>query len=153
MQRWLPGHATGHWFAGRPVMETANDYRQGLFNGDIGIALPDRQGQLRVWFADSAGTFRAFASVRLPVHETAWAMTIHKSQGSEFERVLLLLPEDENAQILGRELLYTGITRARSQLDIMGRLRYCVQLCTRRWLPPPASAGACRPPVSHPANS
>ena len=122
MLHLLPAQNNGQWFAGRPVMVTENDYRQGLFNGDIGICLPDAQGQLRVWFADSQGSYRSFASVRLPSHETAWAMTIHKSQGSEFEQVLLLLPEDEDSQILGRELLYTGITRARSRLDIMGRL-------------------------------
>ncbi len=123
------------WYAGRPVMVTQNDYRQGLFNGDIGITLPAANGQLRVWFADNAGSgFRAFASVRLPAHETAWALTIHKSQGSEFDQVLLMLPENEDAQILGRELLYTGITRARSGIDIMGKLAV-LQAALRHSLP------------------
>ena len=102
-------------------MVVENDYRQRLFNGDIGITLPSADG-LRIWFADSnTGGFRAIAPVRLPAHETAWAMTIHKSQGSEFERVLLLLPEQDDSQMLVRELLYTGITRAKQQIDIMGR--------------------------------
>ena len=100
------------WFVGRPVMVTQNDYRQNLFNGDIGLTLADCSGQLRVWFADQEG-FRAIAPIRLPAHETAWCMTIHKSQGSEFDEVLLILPENEDIQILGRELLYTGITRAK----------------------------------------
>lgn len=122
------------WFAGRPIMITENDYRQNLFNGDIGLTLPEMNGQLRVWFPEPNGGFRAFAPVRLPAHETAWAMTIHKSQGSEFEHVLLLMPEDAEAQILGRELLYTGITRARSQIDLMGK-EAVILAAVRRSLP------------------
>lgn len=79
-------------------MVTQNDYQQNLFNGDIGISLLDTQGQLKVYFAgEQAGQFRAIAPVRLPAHETAWAMTIHKSQGSEFDKVLLILPEAEES--------------------------------------------------------
>lgn len=121
LRKALPNRFQGAWFAGRPVMITENDYRQNLFNGDIGLTLVDANSQLRVWFPESNGGFRAFAPVRLPAHETAWAMTIHKSQGSEFEQVLLVLPEDAETQILGRELLYTGITRARRQIDLMGQ--------------------------------
>ncbi len=110
------------WFVGRPVMVTQNDYRQNLFNGDIGLTLADSSGQLRVWFADQEG-FRAIAPVRLSAHETAWCMTIHKSQGSEFDEVLLILPENEDIPILGRELLYTGITRAKKKIGILGKLR------------------------------
>ena len=119
--------ALGHyrpaqWFAGRPIMVTENDYRQRLFNGDIGLTLPDHTGQLKVWFVDTQhGGFRALSPVRLPRHETTWAMTIHKSQGSEFDKVLMLLPEQADARILVRELIYTGITRARKQLIIMGK--------------------------------
>lgn len=112
----------GSWFAGRPIMITKNDYRQELFNGDIGLTLPNEQGHWRVWFPNTEGGFRSFATVRLPAHETAWAMTIHKSQGSEFERVLLLLPEDTESLWLSRELLYTGITRARHKVEVMGEL-------------------------------
>lgn len=134
LRRVLPNRFQGAWFAGRPVMITENDYRQQLFNGDIGLSLADTNGQLRVWFAEPNGSFRAFAPVRLPAHETAWAMTIHKSQGSEFERVLLVLPEDAEAQVLGRELLYTGITRARSQIDLMGK-QTVILAAVRRSLP------------------
>lgn len=118
------GRRDGRWYSGRPVMITQNDYRQGLFNGDVGITLPDASGALRVYFPDNqeAGKFRSFAPVRLPVHETAWAMTIHKSQGSEFDRVLLLMPDHEASQMLGRELLYTGVTRAKRELFLMGTL-------------------------------
>ncbi len=129
----VSGQSSGQWYAGRPVMVTENDYRQNLFNGDIGITLPSSDGVLRVWFAESGG-FRPIATVRLPAHETAWAMTIHKSQGSEFGRVLLVLPDNEDAQILGRELLYTGITRARHRLDIMGR-QAVLQAALQRSLP------------------
>lgn len=134
LRRVLPNRFQGAWFAGRPVMITENDYRQNLFNGDIGLSLPDANGQLRVWFPEPNGGFRAFAPVRLPAHETAWAMTIHKSQGSEFEQVLLVLPEDAEAQILGRELLYTGITRARTQIDLMGK-ETVILAAVRRSLP------------------
>lgn len=118
------GRRDGRWYSGRPVMITQNDYRQALFNGDVGITLPDDSGALRVYFPDNqaAGQFRSFAPVRLPAHETAWAMTIHKSQGSEFERVLLLMPDHEASQMLGRELLYTGVTRAKRELFLMGTL-------------------------------
>lgn len=134
LRRSLPNRFQGAWFAGRPIMITENDYRQNLFNGDIGLTLPETTGQLRVWFPEPNGGFRAFAPVRLPAHETAWAMTIHKSQGSEFENVLLVMPEDAEAKILGRELLYTGITRARSQLDLMGK-ETVILAAVRRSLP------------------
>ena len=132
--RSLSTRLQNSWFAGRPIMITENDYRQNLFNGDIGLTLPEANGQLRVWFPEPNGGFRAFAPVRLPAHETAWAMTIHKSQGSEFEQVLLVLPEDAEAQILGRELLYTGITRARRQIDLMGK-EAVILTAVRRTLP------------------
>lgn len=105
------------WFAGRPVMVLANDYALQLFNGDIGLALPDAQGVLQVWFPQAGGGWRAVAPVRLPAHETAFAMTVHKSQGSEFESVLLVLPAAQSP-VLTRELLYTGVTRARERVDL-----------------------------------
>ncbi|HYD76577.1 exodeoxyribonuclease V subunit alpha [Ramlibacter sp.] len=105
------------WFAGRPVMVLANDYALQLFNGDIGLALPDSQGDLQVWFPKAGGGWRAVAPVRLPAHETAFAMTVHKAQGSEFDAVLLVLPAAQSP-VLTRELLYTGVTRARSRVDL-----------------------------------
>lgn len=105
------------WFIGRPVLVLRNDYVHKLFNGDVGIALPDDTGQLMVHFAQPDGTFRAIAPVRLPEHETAFAMTVHKAQGSEFERVMVVLPEQRN-RVLTRELLYTAVTRARSRVTL-----------------------------------
>ncbi len=122
MQRLLPvsANASRPWYAGRPVMVTQNDYRQNLFNGDIGIALPNGRGELRVWFpTGEAGQYRALVPIRLPAHETAWAMTIHKSQGSEFTRVLLILPDSDDLPLLGRELLYTAVTRARQGIHVL----------------------------------
>ncbi len=98
---------------------TENNYNLGLFNGDSGIILPDPEdgGELRAFFLSAEGKLRRFLPSRLPRHETAFAMTVHKSQGSEFARVLLILP-DFDAPILTRELLYTGLTRAREQVEI-----------------------------------
>jgi len=120
----LPGLPAGPgaspWFRGRPVLVTNNDYVLRLFNGDIGIALPDSGGELLVYFPDatSATGFRAVAPVRLPRHETAFAMTVHKSQGSEFDGVLVMLPE-QRSRVLTRELLYTAVTRARAGVTIV----------------------------------
>ncbi len=112
----LPGRP---WYEGRPVMVTRNDYGLRLFNGDIGIALadPESAGALRVFFPAPDGTMRRFDPYRLPDHETVFAMTVHKSQGTEFDRVLLVLPESD-ARVLTRELLYTGVTRARKRVDL-----------------------------------
>ena len=90
--RWRRDGGASPWFAGRPVMVLANDYTMQLFNGDIGLTLPDADGALQVYFPKSGGGWRAVAPVRLPPHETAFAMTVHKAQGSEFEAVLLVLP-------------------------------------------------------------
>ena len=107
------------WYPGRPVMVLANDYVLKLFNGDIGIALPAADGSLGVHFPAVSGECRSIDPVRLPPHETAFAMTVHKSQGSEFGAVALVLPS-EPARVLTRELIYTGITRARSKVEILG---------------------------------
>ena len=112
-----PADPASPWYVGRPVLVLRNDALLKLFNGDIGIALRDASGQLMVHFPDGHGGFRAVAPVRLPPHETAFAMTVHKSQGSEFDAVMLLLP-DKPHRVLSRELLYTAITRARSELSL-----------------------------------
>ena len=112
-----PG-GTSPWYPGRPVMVLRNDYVLKLFNGDTGIVLPDAQGQLMVYFPDDALGFRAVPPLRLPEHETAFAMTIHKSQGSEFDAVLVLLGERAN-RLQTRELLYTAVTRARTQVTLV----------------------------------
>lgn len=106
------------WYPGRPVMIAENDYGLGLFNGDIGFALP-RGGGLRVLFPADDGGWREFSPARLPAHETVFAMTVHKSQGSEFDEVWLQLPEQAGA-LLNRALIYTAITRARASFSVSG---------------------------------
>lgn len=107
------------WFAGRPVMVLRNDPGLKLFNGDIGITLPGADGTLQVFFPSADGGFRAVAPLRLPPHQTAFAMTVHKSQGSEFAEVLVLLPA-QRSRVLSRELLYTAVTRARQRVWLAG---------------------------------
>lgn len=109
----------GQWYAGRPVMVTNNNSALQLFNGDIGLCLadPESQGQLRVFFLRGDGSLKKIQPARLLNCETVFAMTIHKSQGSEFERVLIMLPEKINP-VLSKELLYTAITRAKTQIKI-----------------------------------
>jgi exodeoxyribonuclease V alpha subunit len=111
------------WYRGRPVLITRNDYRLELFNGDIGITMQDPNSNSRdlyVYFSGASGKLRRFLPHRLPEHETAYAITVHKSQGSEFETVLLILP-NQDYPVLSRELLYTGITRAKRHISIWGR--------------------------------
>lgn len=107
------------WFFGRPVMITGNDYVLRLFNGDIGIALPDPRAGSRVWFPDPEAGVRGLPAVRLPEHETAFASTVHKAQGSEFNHASVILPSDPSP-VLSRELVYTAVTRARKTVQIYG---------------------------------
>ena len=109
----------GEWYVGRPVMVTRNDYGTGVFNGDIGLTLSDpaRPGSLRVYFMEGDAV-RSVLATRLRNVETAFAMTVHKSQGSEFRHTVLVLPEDRHG-ILTRELVYTGITRASAEFTLV----------------------------------
>ena len=117
-QRWhVP--ADQAWYPGRVVMITRNDYGARLFNGDLGLCLRDEDGSLRVWFeAADGGGARAFAPGALPANEPAWAITIHKSQGSEYGHVAVLLPPDPEHRILSRQLLYTALSRARQSVEV-----------------------------------
>lgn len=108
--------AGGVWYVGRPVIVRANDYALRLFNGDIGICLDTPDG-LRVFFEAGPGQYRVLAPGRLPAHEPAWAMTVHQSQGSEFDAVLLVLPE-AMTPVLNRPLVYTAVTRARARFTL-----------------------------------
>lgn len=114
----LQRKAGSPWYIGRPVMVTRNDYDLGLFNGDIGIMVHNHDHEPRVAFEDTDGSIRYYLPGRLPSHETAFAMTVHKSQGSEFDRVLLLLPERWQT-LISRELVYTAITRARRHFALV----------------------------------
>ena len=112
--------AQNPWYAGRPVLISRNHYPLGLFNGDIGVTLPDAETgdhQLAVFFAGENGGVRRFQPYQLPEHATVYAMTVHKSQGSEFDEVLLILP-DSDLPLLTRELIYTALTRARKKISI-----------------------------------
>ncbi|HBO37430.1 MAG TPA: exodeoxyribonuclease V subunit alpha [Pasteurellaceae bacterium] len=100
------------WYLGQPVMVNRNDNNVGLFNGDIGIYLGNR----RVWFETGDG-YKSVSISRVPSHETAFVMTVHKSQGSEFPHTFLVLPT-ENSPILSKELIYTALTRAKKQLTV-----------------------------------
>lgn len=118
------------WYEGRPVMISRNDSALGLFNGDIGIALDRGQG-LRVWFLMPDGSVKSVQPSRLPEHETAWAMTVHKSQGSEFNHAALILPS-QLSPVVTRELIYTAITRARKRLSLYTDERVLVQAIATR---------------------
>ncbi len=101
---------------GMPLLVTRNDYQLRLFNGDIGLILPNEAGEMRAYFDEETGV-RDILPARLPEHETAFAMTVHKAQGSEFDSILLMLPE-RDSPVLSRELLYTAITRAKTNAEI-----------------------------------
>ena len=109
------GLPAGEWAHGRPVLVTGNDPHTGLFNGDVGVLLNREDGRgITAWFPGLHEP-RSVPLAALPSHDTAWAMTVHRSQGSEFESVLLVLPPQPH-ELAGPELLYTGVTRARSRI-------------------------------------
>ena len=111
---------SGLWYSGRPVMVTQNNAALHLYNGDIGICMPDKEsdGKFRVFFQRADGSVKKYLPARVPHCETVFAMTIHKSQGSEFEEVLIVLPDVINP-VLTKELLYTAITRAKKTVKLV----------------------------------
>ena len=121
------------WYAHQPIMVTRNSYSLNLFNGDIGMILPDTDlgGRLMAFFTDRSSGFRKFPPAMLPEHETVFAMTVHKSQGSEYDEVLLVLP-DAPSPILTRELVYTGITRAMKRVEVWGTEHAFLYAVTRQ---------------------
>lgn len=109
----------GSWYPGRPVLITRNDYGLDLYNGDVGVCLPDPlTNTLKVWIERSNGSLRSYPTYRLPSCQTVFAMTIHKSQGSEFDEVVVVLPQEDN-RVLSRELIYTAVTRAKKTVKIV----------------------------------
>ena len=129
-----PARRGDGFFAGRLVLINENSYRHQLFNGDIGIAWADEFGELRVWFEADGGP-RAWLPAALPAHESAFALTVHKSQGSEFDRVFFALPE-HGARVISRELLYTGLTRCRREVTLWANetvLRDGIARKAQRW--------------------
>lgn len=118
-------------FHGKPIMITHNDYELDLFNGDIGLLWTEPSNtHLYAYFPSHTGEVRKLSIRQLPEHETAFAMTIHKSQGSEFEHLLLILP-DEMQQVLTKELIYTGISRAKQRLMVAGNQSTFIQACSK----------------------
>lgn len=107
------------WYSGRPVLLTKNEYELELYNGDVGICLPDLENNnvLKVWFENGKGGLTGILPARLQSCETVFALTIHKSQGSEADDVLVVLPDKEVA-LVTRELLYTAVTRARKSVTL-----------------------------------
>lgn len=106
------------WYAGRPLLVTSNDYALDVYNGETGVVVPDASGRPRAWIA-GAGSPRPFAPARLGAIETMHAMTIHKSQGSQADEVVVLLP-DADSRLLTRELFYTAVTRAKDRVVVVG---------------------------------
>ncbi|MDO6508529.1 exodeoxyribonuclease V subunit alpha [Colwellia sp. 4_MG-2023] len=105
-------------YHGMPIMINENDYRLGLYNGDIGLLWRTEEGQLMAYFEDTEDGYKLFMPSRLPKYDMVYAMTIHKTQGSEFDHVAMVMPKQAEHQLLSRELLYTGITRAKTMLTI-----------------------------------
>ncbi|UDG80882.1 RecBCD enzyme subunit RecD [Candidatus Hartigia pinicola] len=119
---YCPFNRCNKYYAGRPIMISGNDNALSLFNGDIGIILPDNEGVLKAYFQSSDGKIKDIQLNRLPLHETAYVMTVHKSQGSEFTHAALVLPKSYSP-IITRELIYTGITRAKKELSLYYNLK------------------------------
>lgn len=109
------------WYPGRPILVTRNDYQLNLYNGDVGLlAATGQGGGTEAVFVAADGTLRTLSPSRLPPHETVFAMSVHKSQGSEFDEVAVVLPESVSP-VVSRELLYTAVTRARSRVTVHAR--------------------------------
>ncbi|MDE0248217.1 MAG: exodeoxyribonuclease V subunit alpha [Gemmatimonadota bacterium] len=131
------GLPAGEWAPGRPVLVTVNDPHSGLFNGDVGVLMNREDGRgITAWFPGPRAP-RSVPLAALPSHDTAWAMTVHRSQGSEFGSVLLVLPPQAH-ELVGPELLYTGVTRARSKILIAADEAAVRAACRKR---PPRRTG------------
>jgi exodeoxyribonuclease V alpha subunit len=123
VESWLAGTVEGfdaeqQWYAGRPLLVGENDYELDLYNGDTGVVVVHGDGQLTAAF-QRRGEILEYSPTRLSAVETVYAMTIHKSQGSQFETAAVLLP-DPDSRLLSRELLYTALTRGRRRLIVAG---------------------------------
>lgn len=133
---WI--NTTSRWYSGRPIMITRNEYTLNLFNGDLGMISRTHSMELQAFFPSQGDLpdeqeIRTFLPHQLPEHETVYAMTIHKSQGSEFEEVLILLPE-QVSPLLTRELLYTAVTRAKQKVSIWGNEQVFKQIVAQKVL-------------------
>jgi exodeoxyribonuclease V alpha subunit len=120
LQHHRPQHHTDSWYVGKPLMITANDHEHKLYNGDVGLVLAV-DGQLKACFHVD-GKVKIISAAQMPACETAYAITVHKSQGSEYRHVLIVLPAElaaaRNNTVLTRELVYTAVTRAKDSVDL-----------------------------------
>jgi len=138
VERWFGARGfmtRDRWYQGRPVLVAANDYAAEVFNGDLGVCWMGEEDRMEVHFPTPDGGTRRIAPDRLPTVTTAWAMTVHKSQGSEFGEVVLVLPRQES-RLLTRELIYTGLTRAKRKVTVLGAeevLRAGLMTTASRW--------------------
>lgn len=128
------GLPASDWTYGRPILVTTNDPHSGLFNGDVGVLCAAEDGGEITATFDRAGEPRRVPLAALPAHQTAWAMTVHRAQGSEFDSVLLVLPPEPH-ELCGPELLYTGVTRAKERMLVAAE--------------EPAIRAACEPRATH----
>jgi exodeoxyribonuclease V alpha subunit len=119
------------YYENRPIIVTRNYYSLGLFNGDVGIIRADEKGVLKAWFEDSEDELKSVLPGYVAESETVFAMTIHKSQGSEYDKVLVVLPDNPNIPILTRELLYTAVTRAKSKVMVQASEAVILQTTER----------------------
>jgi exodeoxyribonuclease V alpha subunit len=117
-------------FSGAQIIIRRNDYSKELFNGDMGVVLMDVSGIIKIYF-QRATAFMGYSTDMLPPFELAFALTVHKSQGSEYEKILLLLPDDMEHRLLTKEMLYTAVTRAQKQVVIYGRKEVFEKAITR----------------------
>ena len=115
----LPGFGSEQWYVGRPLLVTENDHGIRLYNGDTGVVVTSATTGRPTAAFERQGEIVTFSPTRLAAVETVYAMTVHKSQGSQFDTAAVLLP-DPASPILTRELLYTAVTRARTQLILAG---------------------------------
>lgn len=122
---------TGDFYENRPIMVTSNNYELELFNGDVGIIRKNEKGVAMAWFENADGSLKSVFPAFISNLETVYAMTIHKSQGSEFNKVLIILP-DQDIAILTRELLYTAITRAKEKVIVQGKKEVIVNAANAR---------------------
>jgi exodeoxyribonuclease V alpha subunit len=123
---------TTEFYEHRPIIVTKNYYDLGLFNGDVGLIRYDENRVLKVWFEDSSGELKSVLPGFISEAETVYAMTIHKSQGSEYDDVLVVLPDAAELPLLTAELLYTGVTRAKSKVVVQAKREVILETAKRR---------------------
>jgi exodeoxyribonuclease V alpha subunit len=123
---------TGEFYENRPVMVTGNNYELELFNGDVGIIRKNADGIAMAWFENGDGTLKPVLPAFISRLETVYAMTIHKSQGSEFNKVMVVLPDNEEIAILKREILYTALTSAKEKVIVLGKKEVILNAAKRQ---------------------